>query len=262
VRIIGNVKGRKNWAYKLARRAEHGRPGYHYAKLTVWDAVEADIFPKEEAEDAKDMLPEAVYKELYLAEAAADSEQFFQTEHIGIIEEAPKDLRVVRIWDFAVTEADDVAFDPDYTVGLKMGYDGRRIIVLDVVSRRSAPDKIIDLVQTTAMADGPRCPQLFEEEKGAAGKMMVSIFKRRLNEAGGVGRVIPVPVTGSKPVRAFHFAAAVNDDRVMLLEAPWNARFLEELDDFPDEGHDDQVDAAAYGYNHLVPAGTPRVRYL
>jgi hypothetical protein len=31
IRIIGNVKGRKNWAYKLARKAEAGEPGMHYA---------------------------------------------------------------------------------------------------------------------------------------------------------------------------------------------------------------------------------------
>ncbi len=32
VRVIGNVKGRKNWAYKLARRAESGEPGMSYRK--------------------------------------------------------------------------------------------------------------------------------------------------------------------------------------------------------------------------------------
>ena len=69
-------------------------------------------------------------------------------------------------------------------------------------------------------------------------------------------------MTGSKPVRAFHFAAACNDKRVVLVKAGWNAAFLSELDDFPDEGHDDQVDAAAHGYNHLVPVGVPRVRFF
>ena len=31
VRIIGNVKGRRNWAYKMARKAEAGAAGFHYA---------------------------------------------------------------------------------------------------------------------------------------------------------------------------------------------------------------------------------------
>ena len=263
VRIIGNVKGRRNWAYKLARRAEGGgRENYHYAKLTVWDAVEAGIFPTEEAEDAKEVLPEAVYKELYLAEAAAESEAFFQVEHIGIIDEAPTDLRLARIWDFAVTEEGD-APDPDYTVGVKMGWDGKRTVILDVVSRRASPDKVTKLVEVTVVADGAACDQVIEEEKGAAGKIMVALFKRMLAAMEEpTGRVIPAPVTGGKVVRAFHFAAAANDKRVVLVKADWNEAFLSELDDFPDEGHDDQVDAAAHGYNHLVPAATPRVRYF
>ena len=263
VRIIGNVKGRRNWAYKLARRAEGGeRDAYHYAKLTVWDAVEAGIFPTEEAEDAKEILPEAVYRELYLAEAASESEAFFQVENIGVIDTAPTDLRLVRTWDFAVTEA-AAAADPDYTVGLKMGFDGRRTVVLDVVSRRAAPDTITDLVQTVAIADGEACEQIIEEEKGAAGKIMVDLFRKMLAAVDEpTGRVVAAPVTGSKPVRAFHFAAACNDRRVVLVKADWNAGFLSELDDFPDEGHDDQVDAAAHGYNHLVPQGTTRVRFL
>ena len=261
VRIIGNVKGRKNWAWKLARRAEQGHDDYHYAKLTVNDAVEAGIFPKEEADDAREVLPEAVYRELYLAEAADDSEAFFQTEHIGIIEEAPGDLKVCRTWDFAVSEVGD-SFDPDYTVGVKMGYDGKRTVILDVVRRRAAPDTITGLVQATAMADGNHCPQIIEEEKGAAGKMMVSLFRRMLADVPEAGKVVPAPVTGAKPVRAFHFAAACNDKRVVLVAADWNAALLEEMDDFPDGAHDDQVDAGAHGYNYLVPTGTPRVRYF
>ena len=43
IRIIGNVKGRKNWAYILARKAEAGQRDWHYAKLTAYDAVDARI---------------------------------------------------------------------------------------------------------------------------------------------------------------------------------------------------------------------------
>lgn len=72
VRIIGNVKGKKNWAYRFARRAESGEPDTHYAKLTAFDAIEAGVLSKEEVEDARRHLPENVFKELYLAEASDD----------------------------------------------------------------------------------------------------------------------------------------------------------------------------------------------
>ncbi len=72
VRIIGNVKGRKNWAYKLARRAESGEPGMSYQKITAYDAIDAGILDEEEIEDARRQLPDNVFKELYLAEPSDD----------------------------------------------------------------------------------------------------------------------------------------------------------------------------------------------
>src|SRR5690606_6294705 len=67
-RIIGNVKGTTNWSYQLARRAQAGVKGYHYAKLTAYDAVAGGILALEEIEDAKATLPSDVFAELYLAE--------------------------------------------------------------------------------------------------------------------------------------------------------------------------------------------------
>ena len=103
---------------------------------------------------------------------------------------------------------------------------------------------------------------MFEEEFGAAGKMMVAQFKTTLSGVEGAGRVYPASVTGGKEVRAFHFASACNDRRVSVLEADWNHEFFGELDDFPDGDKDDQVDAAAHAFNHLASNLKPRVRWL
>ncbi len=73
IRIIGNVKGRRNWAYQMARRAEAGDdPTMRYAKITAHDAVKAGILSAAEIEDAKRHLPEQVFRELYLAEPSDD----------------------------------------------------------------------------------------------------------------------------------------------------------------------------------------------
>lgn len=72
IRIIGNVKGRRNWAYLLARKAEAGAPGMRYAKITAADAVAAGIISAAEVEDARDKLPENVFRELYMAEPSDD----------------------------------------------------------------------------------------------------------------------------------------------------------------------------------------------
>src|SRR5579862_3313340 len=72
VRIIGNVKGRQNWAYRMARAAEQGAPDMAYCKLTAHDAVAAGILDAAEVADAQRQLPAAVFGELYLAEPSDD----------------------------------------------------------------------------------------------------------------------------------------------------------------------------------------------
>jgi hypothetical protein len=82
IRCIGNVKGRKNWFYKLARRAEQGAPGMSHSKLNAYDAIDGGVLNKAEIEDARAVLPENVFKELYLAEASEDEGNPFGFSHI------------------------------------------------------------------------------------------------------------------------------------------------------------------------------------
>ena len=118
VRIIGNVKGRKNWFFKLARKAEAGEPGMHYAKITAPDAVAAGILDAAEIDDARRQLPEAVFKELYMAEASDDQGNPFG---IAAIEACLIDLSpqppVAWGWDLAKSH--------DWTVGIALDAAGR-----------------------------------------------------------------------------------------------------------------------------------------
>ncbi len=262
VRIIGNVKGRKNWAYRLARHAETGDdPSYHYAKLTAYDAAEAFEYTgvtMAEIRDAETVLPPDVFKELYLAEPAADSEAFFHVNAAAVVADWPRHARVCRAWDLAASET----ARGDYTAGVKMAHDGTTAYVLDVVRDRLSPDAVDALVLRTAMADGADCVQVFEEEKGAAGKVLGAAFKRALRGTGA-GRVESVPVSGSKIARAFPFASAWNHGRVNLVRGAWLGQYLEEHEDFPDgDLNDDQVDAGAYAFNFLAPSAAPRFRWI
>lgn len=110
VKIIGNVRGRKNWAYKLARRAEGGEQNTAYFRLTAYDAADGGIFDMAEIEDAKRMLPADVFKELYLAEASEGGGNPFGLDKI---EECTKPgLDVGPAAYFGV----DLAKSVDYTV--------------------------------------------------------------------------------------------------------------------------------------------------
>jgi hypothetical protein len=93
VRIIGNVKGRKNWAFKLARRAEaeKGTGTMQFARITAFDAVAAGILAMEEIEDARGMLTEEEFNELYLAEAPRDETQIYTSFSDANVTDAAKD---------------------------------------------------------------------------------------------------------------------------------------------------------------------------
>lgn len=68
VRMIGNVKGRGTWGYKMARKAEAGEIDQEYHKITAQDAIDAGVLEYEEVEDAGRILPRAIYRELYFCE--------------------------------------------------------------------------------------------------------------------------------------------------------------------------------------------------
>ncbi len=109
VRIIGNVKGRRNWAYRLSRQAEGSNDNWHYAKLTAWDAVEAGIVARSEIEDAQRILPDHIFKELYLAEPSDDGGNPFG---ISAIESCKRKLSNAKPVYWGI----DLAKSHDYTV--------------------------------------------------------------------------------------------------------------------------------------------------
>lgn len=117
VRIIGNVKGRSNWHYKMARKAEAGEPGMSYAKLTAYDAAEAGVLATEEIEDAKRLLPENVFRELYLAEPSDDEGNPFGYRFIQSCL-APLSERA------SVANGIDLAKSSDWSVAIGLDRDG------------------------------------------------------------------------------------------------------------------------------------------
>lgn len=82
-RMIGNVKGRRNWFYAMCRKAEMGERDMAYHKLTWRDAVEAGVIDAAEVEDARRLLPAMVFQELYEADAADDSGNPFGADAIA-----------------------------------------------------------------------------------------------------------------------------------------------------------------------------------
>ena len=117
IRIIGNVKGRKNWAYQLARKAESGVPGWRYSKITAADAVAANVLKADEVAEAQRDLPEQVFKELYLAEPSDDQGNPFGVDAIYKCV-APMSNKEPVCWGW------DLAKSVDWTWGIGLDEDG------------------------------------------------------------------------------------------------------------------------------------------
>jgi len=250
VRLIGNVKGRKNWAYRLARRAEAGEPGWGYAKLTIHDAVAAGIVPATEVEAARRDLPEAVFGELYLAEATDDGSNPFGQAHIEacctLAGPAPGPPAAWG-WDLAETV--------DWTVGLALDH-GAALCAFhrfqaDWPTTRREIDKLIGR-SVPALVDTTGVGKPIVEELQRAGRSNVEGFVFSSSSKQGLMEAL---------------AVAIQDHRLQL---PADGVLQAELESFeyihtrtgvryeaPEGMHDDTVCALALAVRRLGgrPAG-------
>lgn len=117
LRAIGNVRGRANWHYELARRAEGGAPNHAYHKITADDAIAAGVLAAEEVEDARRSLPRRVFEELYYCVPSDDGGNPFGLEAIRAAS-APLTRRPVVAWGW------DLAKSLNYTVGVGLDEHG------------------------------------------------------------------------------------------------------------------------------------------
>lgn len=117
IRIVGNVKGRRNWFFEMARRAQMGDdPTMGYHKLIAADAVAAGVLHADEVAAAKRQLPDHVFRELYLAEASDDSGNPFGLDAIKKCVK-PLSKKKPRAWGW------DLAKYNDWTVGTALDED-------------------------------------------------------------------------------------------------------------------------------------------
>jgi predicted phage terminase large subunit-like protein len=169
---------------------------------------------------------------------------FFKVSQLEIIDTLPANLRFARAWDIGAT-----AGGGDYTCGVKLGSDGRgNYFVADVVRGQWATDERDRIIKQTAILDGQTVRQRLPQDPGAAGKSQAAAFVRLL--AGFP--VKTAAVSGDKETRADPVSSQVNAGNVKLLKGDWNRDFIEELRQFPQGKHDDQVDPLADAFEELT----------
>ena len=173
----------------------------------------------------------------------------FQPDMIAVADAIPAGVVAwCRGWDLGATEGAG-----DWTAGVKLGRlaDGR-YIVANVARAQYATHKRDALIKASASADGRMVKQSFPQDPGQAGK----------GQAAALVAMLPGHIchssteSGDKELRARPLASQVNAGNVILLRGAWNHAFIEELRDFPNGLHDDQVDGAARAFAQLLPSFT------
>jgi len=164
----------------------------------------------------------------------------------------------VRAWDLAATAPSGGEHDPDYTVGLRADWNSQTgvMVIRNVVRDQLQPDDVDRLMRLTATADGPGIVQRVEEEGGSSGKMTTRHIQRNLQQYA----VQAIRPTGSKQQRAVPYSAMLGNGLVRIVEADWTISYIDELSQFPEGAHDDQVDTSSSAHEYLA-GSSPAVVY-
>ena len=172
----------------------------------------------------------------------------FRREWFPIVDDYPQDAEHLRFWDVASTEQSKASPDPDWTAGARLAYKRGQCWIVDIRRFRKGPGETDKLMRQTAMLDGSRVKQRWEEEGGSSGKKASASYHREVF-AGLDARGIRS--TSAKDVSWRPLASAAEVGNVFLVRGEWNATFLDELERVP-QGHDDQADAAGKGFVELA----------
>ena len=174
---------------------------------------------------------------------------YFQRDWFEIIDTLPAGAsQVVRYWDRAATKPHEGNKDPDFTSGLKLHkYPNGTFVVSHVVTARDAPLAIERLIKNTASQDTFTVQICIEQDPGSAGVADADNYVRLLS--GFNVRVRKV--SKDKVTRALPVSAQSEAGNIKILRGPWNESFLNELENFPEIGHDDQVDTFSGAFNEM-----------
>ncbi len=184
---------------------------------------------------------------------------YFRVEWFEVIEAAPADLKIVRYWDRAATEPSSSNPDPDWTAGVKMGVDKQGVFyILDVARFRATPLAVRQAIRNTCTQDGVKIQAGLEQDPGQAGKVEVQDLIRFL--AGFHARAYLAE--NNKVTRAEPLSAQAERGNVKLLRGAWNRAFLDELMNFPEGLHDDQVDGASGAFRMLTNRAEVKIAWV
>lgn len=184
--------------------------------------------------------------------------QVFRRDWLEIVNAAPAHGRKVRYWDRAATAPSEANRDPDWTVGLLLQKTHGVYYILDVNRFRVSPLEVRQNIKAIATQDDAQygqVPLIIEQDPAQAGKVEAADVIAYLS--GHTVHAYTPPKESrhgtalSRITRAGPVSAQAEARNIKLVKGAWNRDLIDELQAFPDGGHDDQVSALTGAFENL-----------
>lgn len=164
----------------------------------------------------------------------------------------PRASFMTRAYDLAATDDDPGSAA---TVGV-LGYIDvdSRVIIVDVVKVRGAPDAVDELIKLTADIDEERDYAVrtdLPRDPGQAGKYQINAMVK----TSLLGHAVDHSPEGkSKTQRAYPLSTQWKAGNVYLVRGPWNAEYKRIMSEFPVGRFKDEVDASTRMFDSQIRA--------
>jgi predicted phage terminase large subunit-like protein len=234
-----------NWQeIRFPAIAEAGDPLGRKPGEALWPAR----FNAARLEAIRKTIGQYQFSALYQQRPTAPEGEMFKRHWFEYVDAAPADADRCRSWDKGGT-----AGGGDPSAGVLVAKKDGIYYIEDVERGQWGAFEREKIIKSTADHDAARYGTrkygiLIEQEPGSGGKHSAEITVKAL--AGY--DVHAERSTGEKEVRARPLAAQAEAGNVKIVRGKWNRDFVDELCSFPTGVHDDQVDAAAGGFNRLA----------
>ena len=129
--------------------------------------------------------------------------------------------------------------NPDWTAGVLLSRDERGTYYVEHVERFQGTPATVESIIKTVASQEQWVTIGIEQDPGSAGKSEAHYY---VNQLSGYD-VHLNPVSKNKITRAKPVSAQAEAGNMKIVRGPWNEAFINELENFPDGNHDDQVDA-------------------
>lgn len=250
--ILANDLGYDHVCIPMEYEVKHPHPmkssiGWKDPRTKEGELMSPNRFPSEVVERDKKVMGSYATAGQNQQRPSPREGAIFKPDLIQLVKEKPKGFTWVRAWDLAATDSIDAA----RTAGVLMGIsqDRQKVCFAHVIKIQGSPNAVQELLLSQAKIDGRAVRGDLPQDPGSAGKswamhLTATILKGYPYQYS--------PESGDKVTRALPLAAQMEAGNVMMIEAPWNQDFVDEIRMFPGSKFKDQVDAASRGYQNLI----------